>query len=80
MWDGAGEPYDDDWRVTQTYIVDDPDFVDTAQEAGLRKAAKAILDVKSQKQYLFEVGIATPWKAAAAQRPVARPRRRAGPG
>jgi len=64
VWDGAGEPYDDDWRCTQTYIVDDPDFVDAAQEAGLRKAAQAILDVKSQKQYLFEVGIATPWKAA----------------
>ncbi len=62
-WDGAGEPYDDDWRCQQTYIVDDPDFVDMAQEPGLRKAAKAILDVKSQKQYLFEVGIATPWKA-----------------
>ncbi|MGE0193873.1 MAG: hypothetical protein AB7T63_17750 [Planctomycetota bacterium] len=64
VWDGAGEPYDDDWRCTQTYIVDDPDFVDMEQEPGLRKAAKAILDVKSQKQYLFEVGIATPWKAA----------------
>src|SRR5262249_31006613 len=63
VWDGAGEPYDDDWRVQQTYIVDDPDFVDAAQEEGLRKAAKAILDVKSQKQFLFEVGIATPWKA-----------------
>ncbi len=71
VWDGAGEPYDDDWRCTQTYIVDDPDFVDMEQEPGLRKAAKAILDVKSQKQYLFEVGIATPWKAARPDVPAA---------
>jgi hypothetical protein len=70
VWDGAGEPYDDDWRCTQTYIVDDPDFVDMEQEPGLRKAAKAILDVKSQKQYLFEVGIASPWKPPPATPPV----------
>ena len=53
-----------------TYIVDDPDFVDMEQEPGLRKAAKAILDVKSQKQYLFEVGIASPWKPPPATPPV----------
>ncbi len=69
MWDGGGEPYDDDWRVRQTCIVDDPDFVDASQEAGLRKAAKAILDVKSEKQLLVEVGIATPWHAAPPDRP-----------
>ncbi len=44
--------------------MDDPDFTDADQEAGLRRAAKAILDVKSEMQLLVEVGIASPWRPA----------------
>lgn len=60
-WDGGGQPSGTDWGVTQVYTVDDPDFVDSSQIAGLRKAAAATLALKSQKPYLFEIRLASPW-------------------
>lgn len=55
----SGEAYEE-WGVQQTYIVDDPDYIDEEQEAGLKKAANAILAVKSQKQYLAELTFPVP--------------------
>lgn len=54
-----------EWGVRQEYVVDDPDFVDAAQVAGLRKAAQAFLALKSQLPYALTARIASPWRAGA---------------
>lgn len=50
-----------DWEVQQVYTVNDPDFTSMDQEAGLRKAAQAILAVKKEKPYLLDLELAAPW-------------------
>jgi hypothetical protein len=62
-WDGGGQPSGTDWGVTQGYTVEDPDFVDLAQKPDLLLAAQYILDLKSQKPYMYRLKIASPWAA-----------------
>lgn len=61
-WDGGGAPTDADWKCTQGYQVQDPDFTDSAtQQAGLELAAADVLAVKGEKAFLFQVELLTPW-------------------
>ena len=56
-----GDAYEE-WGVRRTVVIDDPDFVHVDQEPGLKKAAQNTLDVFSQKIYLWDVTLATPWR------------------
>lgn len=56
-----GDAYEE-WGVRRTVVIDDPDFVHTDQEPGLKKAAQNTLDLFSQKIYLWDVTLATPWQ------------------
>lgn len=55
-----------EWDVRQVYTVNDPDFTSMDQEAGLRKAAQAILAVKREKPYLVDLKLAAPWSVTVA--------------
>ena len=57
-----GDAYTD-WDVRQVYVVDDPDFVDSTQAAGITIAAQAVLDLKKNKAFMWSVRLATPWAA-----------------
>jgi hypothetical protein len=62
LWDGGGEPKPSDWGVRRETFIDDNAFVDlAAQKPGILKAANNILALFSQKVFLWEVTIATPW-------------------
>lgn len=58
-----GDAYED-WDVRQVYVVDDPDFVDASQAAGITIAAQAVLNLKKNKAFMWSVRLATPWTVA----------------
>lgn len=63
-----GDAYTD-WDCRQVYVVDDADFVDASQAAGLTIAAQSVLDLKKNKAFMWSVRLATPWNGAAPDYP-----------
>lgn len=60
----------DDWNNVSTYLINDPDFTDQdAQGAGIAIACQHILDVKSQKPWLFDIELAAPWSTTRPEQP-----------
>jgi hypothetical protein len=64
VWDGGGQPSATDWGIRRILDISYPTFTTTELSDGITAAADSILDVYSQKPYLFEVDIASPWADA----------------
>lgn len=57
------------WDARQVYTVNDPDYVSSDQEAGLRLAAADVLSVKKDKPFLLSVQRAANWSTVTPQKP-----------
>lgn len=60
-----------DWRGDKVFVQEMPELDSEDQVAGVRKAARAMLDLVKEKPVLLEVTIATPWSVVTGDYPTA---------
>jgi hypothetical protein len=65
LWDNGGEPTASDWGVRRELVIQLSEYTSHDMDAGLIKAADAILKLTGQKVRRWHVEYATPWRVYA---------------